>query len=113
MCLPLPLPTPLPLFYCLTLITAHKTELPPSISQALTLFVKLIRKFCTKVQDIQKAAISATIPVPSAETAGKSPIGSGKNMEAAAEAGIKGLEADRRSRRRGDLRTTREAARDD
>ncbi|PSS34190.1 hypothetical protein PHLCEN_2v1757, partial [Hermanssonia centrifuga] len=39
-----------------------EAELQLPVNQALALFGKLIRKLCKKLQDIQKAAISATIP---------------------------------------------------
>lgn len=39
-----------------------QTELQLPVNQALALFGKLVRKLSKKLQDIQKAAISATMP---------------------------------------------------
>ncbi|KAI0315366.1 tRNA binding domain-containing protein [Amylostereum chailletii] len=39
-----------------------ESELQLPVSQALALFVKLVRKIATKLQDIYKAAIGATLP---------------------------------------------------
>ena len=41
-----------------------QTELQLPVSQALALFVKLIRKISRKLQDVQKAEISSTIQAP-------------------------------------------------
>ncbi|KAH9933175.1 GNAT acetyltransferase 2-domain-containing protein [Epithele typhae] len=41
-----------------------ENELQLPVSQALALFVKVIKKLSKKLQDVQKAAISATLPAP-------------------------------------------------
>ncbi|TFY76095.1 hypothetical protein EWM64_g7915 [Hericium alpestre] len=63
-----------------------EAELQLPVSQALALFVKLVRKISTKLVDIQKAAISATIPTASAEPR--------VALDVAADQGIKGMEAE-------------------
>lgn len=42
-----------------------KAELQLPVSQALALFVKVIRKISKRLHDIQKAALSAELPIPS------------------------------------------------
>lgn len=69
-------------------------ELQLPVSQALALFVKLIRKITTKLQDIQKAAISASIPDASTQPpiAGSRVIGEGLQLQS--EQAVKGMEAE-------------------
>ena len=57
------------------------------VSQALALFVKLIRKISDKLQDIQKAAISSTIRAPA-------PTQDPVTLVADAERGLKNMEAE-------------------
>jgi N-acetyltransferase 10 len=64
-------------------------ELQLPVSQALAFFVKLIRKISGNLQDIQKAAISATIPAPMPA----SPTGS-MTLATDAERGLKIMEAE-------------------
>jgi N-acetyltransferase 10 len=61
------------------------------VSQALALFVKLIRKISGNLQEIQKAAISATIParVPSQDGASTT-----ISLVVDAERGLKTMEAE-------------------
>src|SRR5580692_10964894 len=69
-----------------------QAELQLPVSQALALFVKLIRKISGGLKEIQKAAISATIPAP----ASASPNGENGAMTlvAQAERGLKPIEAE-------------------
>lgn len=60
------------------------------VSQALALFVKLIRKISDKLQDIQKAAISSTIGAP----APTQDPGTTVTLVADAERGLKTMEAE-------------------
>ena len=45
-----------------------QSELQIPVSQGLALFMKIVRKITSKLQDIQKAAISASLPEPSSQT---------------------------------------------
>ncbi len=65
-------------------------ELQLPVSQSLALFMKLIRKISGNLQEIQKAAISATIPAPVPE----SPDGTGVSLVASAERGLKAMHAE-------------------
>jgi N-acetyltransferase 10 len=67
-------------------------ELQLPVSQALALFMKLIRKISGNLQEIQKAAISATIPTP----VPKDPDGTGPavSLVASAERGLKVMHAE-------------------
>ncbi|ETW81501.1 hypothetical protein HETIRDRAFT_64813 [Heterobasidion irregulare TC 32-1] len=71
-----------------------EVELQLPVSQALALFVKLIRKITTKLQDIQKAAISASIPDASTQPpiTGSRVIGEGLQLQS--EQAVKGMEAE-------------------
>lgn len=57
-------------------VAAHRypsqAELSVPVSQALALFVKVVRKISNKLTEIQKAAISAEMPVPSISRPGDS-----------------------------------------
>ncbi|KAI0052738.1 DUF699-domain-containing protein [Auriscalpium vulgare] len=68
-----------------------ETELQLPVSQALALFVKLIRKISTKLLEIQKAAISATIPHTVSADVGD---GAQRSIEVASERGIKDMETE-------------------
>ncbi|KAI0059576.1 DUF699-domain-containing protein [Artomyces pyxidatus] len=68
-----------------------ETELQLPVSQALALFVKLIRKISTKLLDIQKAAISAELPTPAARPSLAEPR---KDLEVAPEQGLKAMETE-------------------
>jgi N-acetyltransferase 10 len=66
-------------------------ELQLPVSQALALFVKLIRKISGNLQDIQKTAISVAIPAPIPAPAQASPHGADATISqvASAERGLK------------------------
>ena len=49
------------------------------VNQALALFGKLVKKLSKRLQDIQKAAINATIPEPSSQAA--RPIAEGASQD--------------------------------
>ncbi|KAF8267327.1 DUF699-domain-containing protein [Lactarius quietus] len=70
-----------------------EAELQLPVSQALALFVKLIRKISSKLQDIQKAAISSTIRAPAPAQASEDP-GTAITLVADAERGLKTMEAE-------------------
>jgi N-acetyltransferase 10 len=69
-----------------------QAELQLPVSQALALFVKLIRKISGNLQEIQRAAVGATIPAPvqvsQDETDGT------VSLVADAEHGLKSMEAE-------------------
>jgi N-acetyltransferase 10 len=69
-----------------------QAELQLPVSQALALFVKLIRKISGNLQEIQRAAVSATIPAPAQASQG----GTGATMSQVtdAEHGLKNMEAE-------------------
>jgi len=67
-------------------------ELQLPVSQALALFVKLIRKISGNLQEIQKAAISATIPAPGPSS--RDGAGATISLVADAERGLKTMEAE-------------------
>ncbi|KAA1475694.1 DUF699-domain-containing protein [Dentipellis sp. KUC8613] len=69
-----------------------EAELQLPVSQALALFVKLVRKVTTKLFDIQKAAISATMATPAAP--GESRIGAVETLQVAHDQGLKSMEAE-------------------
>ncbi|KAH8977238.1 DUF699-domain-containing protein [Lactarius akahatsu] len=68
-----------------------EAELQLPVSQALALFVKLIRKISGKLQDIQKAAISSTIRAPTHAPQGPD---TRISLVADAERGLKTMEAE-------------------
>lgn len=77
----------------------YQAELQLPVSQALALFVKLIRKISTHLTEIQKAAIGATIPTASTSTSTALPssrvgvAGDGEDAEMEGMGqGMKGLE---------------------
>jgi len=70
-----------------------QAELQLPVSQALALFVKLIRKISGKLQDIQKAAISSTIRTPAPVQVSQDP-GTRISLVADAERGLKTMEAE-------------------
>jgi N-acetyltransferase 10 len=70
-----------------------QAELQLPVSQALALFVKLIRKISGKLQDIQKAAISSTIRAPAPAQVSHDP-GTTVSLVADAERGLKTMEAE-------------------
>ncbi|KAI0314072.1 DUF699-domain-containing protein [Amylostereum chailletii] len=69
-----------------------ESELQLPVSQALALFVKLVRKITTKLQDIQKAAIGATLPAPSRGTT--LPSTADVPVAEAVRQGVQGMEAE-------------------
>jgi len=71
---------------------AAQAELQLPVSQALALFVKLLRKISCNLQEIQRAAVSATIPEP----APMSQDGTGATISLVADAGcgLKNMEAE-------------------
>ncbi|KAI0299677.1 helicase-domain-containing protein [Multifurca ochricompacta] len=69
-----------------------EAELQLPVSQALALFVKLIRKISSKLQEVQKAAISATIPAPA--SASPDGVGPAISLVADAKRGLKVMEAE-------------------
>ncbi|KAH9954956.1 GNAT acetyltransferase 2-domain-containing protein [Russula dissimulans] len=69
-----------------------EAELQLPVSQALALFMKLIRKISTNLQEIQKAEISANIPAPA--QASSSEGNSTMSLVPDAERGLKGMEAE-------------------
>ena len=69
-----------------------QVELQLPVSQALALFVKLIRKISGNLQAIQKAAISATIPIPIQASPDR--VGSTIHLVADAESGLRTMEAE-------------------
>ncbi|KAI9448800.1 DUF699-domain-containing protein [Lactarius psammicola] len=68
-----------------------EAELQLPVSQALALFVKLIRKISGKLQDIQKAAIGSTIRAPAPAQVSQDP-GTRISLVADAERGLKTME---------------------
>jgi N-acetyltransferase 10 len=58
-----------------------EAELQLPVSQTLALFVKLIRKITARLQDVRKAAISETLPVPEESGLGITPEGAEKVVE--------------------------------
>ncbi|KAI0263903.1 GNAT acetyltransferase 2-domain-containing protein [Gloeopeniophorella convolvens] len=66
-----------------------EAELQLPVSQTLALFAKLVRKISGKLQDIQKAAISATIPTAATGASAPAPT-----LTSDAERGLKTLEAE-------------------
>ena len=72
-------------------VTLPQVELQLPVSQALALFVKLIRKISGNLQEIQKAAISATIPV--SVQASPDRVGT-IHLVADAERGLRTMEAE-------------------
>ncbi|KAF8466530.1 DUF699-domain-containing protein [Russula ochroleuca] len=73
-------------------VEAVEAELQLPVSQALALFVKLIRKISGNLQEIQRAAVSATIPVPAQVS--QDGTGSIVSLVADAERGLKNMEAE-------------------
>lgn len=73
-------------------VTLPQVELQLPVSQALALFVKLIRKISRNLQEIQKAAISATIPV--SVQASPDRVGTTIHLVADAERGLRTMEAE-------------------
>jgi N-acetyltransferase 10 len=73
-------------------MTLAKAELQLPVSQALALFVKLIRKISGNLQEIRRAAVSATIPA-SAQVS-QDGTGSIVSLVAGAERGLKSMEAE-------------------
>ena len=53
-----------PLYEGLIFVCQLQEELSLPVSQALALFVKLIRKICKRLVDIQKSALEAELPPP-------------------------------------------------
>jgi N-acetyltransferase 10 len=70
-------------------LTRSQVELQLPVSQALALFVKLIRKISGNLQEIQKAAISVAIPAPitTPAQASASPHGADATISQVASAG--------------------------
>jgi N-acetyltransferase 10 len=71
-------------------LTCFQVELQLPVSQALALFVKLIRKISGNLQEIQKTAISVAIPAPITTPAQASPHGADATTSqvASAERGL-------------------------
>ncbi|KAI0276813.1 GNAT acetyltransferase 2-domain-containing protein [Russula aff. rugulosa BPL654] len=69
-----------------------ETELQLPVSQALALFVKLLRKISCNLQEIQRAAVSATIPEPASVS--QDGAGATVSLVADAERGLKNMEAE-------------------
>ena len=72
--------------------TLAQAELQLPVSQALALFVKLIRKISGNLQEIQRAAVSATLPAP-AQVA-QDGTGATMSLVADAERGLKNMEVE-------------------
>jgi N-acetyltransferase 10 len=70
-----------------------QAELQLPVSQALALFVKLIRKISGKLQDIQKVAIDSAIRAPAPARVSHDP-GPRISLVADAERGLKTMEAE-------------------
>ncbi|KAI9430553.1 DUF699-domain-containing protein [Lactarius indigo] len=71
-----------------------EAELQLPVSQALALFVKLIRKISGKLRDIQKAAISSTIRAPAPAAQVHQDPDTRISLVADAERGLKNMEAE-------------------
>ena len=69
-----------------------QTELQLPVSQALALFVKLLRKISCNLQEIQRAAVSATILEPTPRS--QDGTGATISLVADAERGLKNMEAE-------------------
>lgn len=69
-----------------------QAELQLPISQALALFVKLLRKISCNLQEVQRAAVSATIPEPAPLSRGGT--GATVSLVADPERGLKNMEAE-------------------
>jgi len=69
-----------------------EAELQLPVSQALALFVKLLRKISCNLQEVQRAAISATIPEPASVS--RDETGATVSLVADAEHGLKNMEAE-------------------
>lgn len=73
-------------------VTLPQVELQLPVSQALALFVKLIRKISGNLQEIQKTAISATIPI--SVRASPDRVGTTIHLVADAERGLRTMETE-------------------
>jgi len=69
-----------------------QAELQLPVSQALALFVKLIRKISGNLQEIQRAVVSASIPAPAPVS--QDGTGASISLAADAERGLKNMEAE-------------------
>jgi N-acetyltransferase 10 len=73
-------------------MTLAQAELQLPVSQALALFVKLIRKISGNLQETQRAAVSATIPAPAQSP--QDGAGATMSLVTGAGYGLKNMEAE-------------------